>query len=103
MDIRTSGSGILKSIGGIQRSGRLTTIQPDAPLAYLLSTFSPVLMLSIIVGGTVSSGVRRLLLTYSSDNFESVARYADELKQAAVEALAEDAILVALTQVYLAV
>ena len=103
MDIRTSGSGILKSIGGIQRSGRLTTIQPDAPLAYLLSTFSPVLMLSIIVSGPVSSGVRRLLLTYSSGNFESVARYADELKQAAVEALAEDAILMALTQVYHAV
>ena len=35
-----------------------------------------------------------------STNFESVARYADELKQAAVEALAEEAVLVAVTQVY---
>jgi hypothetical protein len=38
-----------------------------------------------------------------STNFERVARYADELKQAAVEALAEEAILVAVTQVYHAV
>ena len=38
-----------------------------------------------------------------STNFESVARYADELKQAAVEALSEEAILVAVTQVYHAV
>jgi hypothetical protein len=38
-----------------------------------------------------------------SINFESVARYADELKQSAVEALAEEAILVAVTQVYNAV
>ena len=35
-----------------------------------------------------------------STNFESVARYADELKQVASEALAEEAILVAVTQVY---
>ena len=35
-----------------------------------------------------------------STNFESVARYADELKQAAVEALAEEAVLVVVTQVY---
>ena len=35
-----------------------------------------------------------------STNFESVARYADELKQVAVEALAEQAVLVAVTQVY---
>ncbi len=38
-----------------------------------------------------------------STNFESVARYADELKHAAFEALAEEAILVAVTQVYHAV
>jgi hypothetical protein len=38
-----------------------------------------------------------------STNLESVARYADELKQAAVEALAEEAVLVAVTQVYHAV
>jgi len=38
-----------------------------------------------------------------STNFESVARYADELKQVAVEALAEEAILVAVTQIYHAV
>lgn len=38
-----------------------------------------------------------------STNFESVARYADELKQVAFEALAEEAILVAVTQVYHAV
>ena len=38
-----------------------------------------------------------------STNFESVARYADELKQAAVEALAEEAVLVAVTQIYHAV
>lgn len=35
-----------------------------------------------------------------STNFESVARYVDELKQAAVEALAEETVLVAVTQVY---
>jgi hypothetical protein len=35
-----------------------------------------------------------------STNFESVARYADELKQAAIEALAEETVLVAVTQVY---
>jgi hypothetical protein len=38
-----------------------------------------------------------------STNFESVARYAAELKQAAGEALAEESILVAATQVYHAV
>jgi hypothetical protein len=38
-----------------------------------------------------------------STNFESVARYADELKQAAIDALAEEAVLVAVTQVYHAV
>jgi hypothetical protein len=38
-----------------------------------------------------------------STNFESVARYADELKQAAVEALAEEAVLVVIAQVYHAV
>ena len=35
-----------------------------------------------------------------SANVESIARYAEELKQAAFEALAEEAILVAVTQVY---
>jgi hypothetical protein len=35
-----------------------------------------------------------------STNFESVARYADELKQAAFRDLAEEAILVVVTQVY---
>ncbi|HEX7314367.1 MAG TPA: hypothetical protein VF297_10615 [Pyrinomonadaceae bacterium] len=38
-----------------------------------------------------------------STNFESVARYADELKEAALEALSEEAVLVAVTQVYHAV
>ena len=38
-----------------------------------------------------------------STNFESVARYADELKQAAIEALSEEAVLVAVSQVYHAV
>jgi hypothetical protein len=38
-----------------------------------------------------------------STNFESVARYADELRRAAAEALAEEAVLVSLTQVYHAV
>lgn len=38
-----------------------------------------------------------------STNFESVAHYADELKQVAVEALAEEAVLVAVTPVYHAV
>ena len=38
-----------------------------------------------------------------STNFETVARYADELKQVAVEALAEESILLAVTQVYHAV
>jgi hypothetical protein len=38
-----------------------------------------------------------------STNFESVARYADELKQAAGEALAEESVLVAATQIYHAV
>ena len=38
-----------------------------------------------------------------STNFESVARYVDELKQAAIDALAEEAVLVAVTQVYHAV
>lgn len=35
-----------------------------------------------------------------STNFESVARYADELKQVAIEALTEESIPVAVTQVY---
>jgi hypothetical protein len=35
-----------------------------------------------------------------STNFESVARYAEELKQAAFESLAEEAVLVVVTQVY---
>ena len=35
-----------------------------------------------------------------STNFESVARYTDELKQAAVAALDEKAVLVAVTQIY---
>lgn len=35
-----------------------------------------------------------------SSNFESIARYADELKQSADEALAEEAVLVTGTQVY---
>jgi hypothetical protein len=38
-----------------------------------------------------------------STNFKSVARYADELKQAAIDALAEEVVLVAVTQVYHAV
>ncbi|HVF68673.1 MAG TPA: hypothetical protein VM914_13470 [Pyrinomonadaceae bacterium] len=38
-----------------------------------------------------------------STNFESVARYTDELKQAAIEALSEEAVLVAVTQLYHAV
>ncbi|MFL6281950.1 MAG: hypothetical protein ACJ74Q_02145 [Pyrinomonadaceae bacterium] len=38
-----------------------------------------------------------------STNFESVARYADELKQVAIDALAEEVVLVAVTQVYHAV
>lgn len=38
-----------------------------------------------------------------STSFESVARYADELKQAAFEALAEETILVAVEQIYHAV
>ena len=38
-----------------------------------------------------------------STNFEGVARYTDELKHAAIEALAEEAVLVAVTQVYHAV
>lgn len=38
-----------------------------------------------------------------STNFESIARYADELGQVAFEALAEESILVAVTQVYHAV
>jgi len=38
-----------------------------------------------------------------SINFESVARYADQLKRVAVDALAEESILVAVTQVYHAV
>jgi hypothetical protein len=38
-----------------------------------------------------------------STNFESVARYAGELKQVAVEALAEETVLVAVSQVYHAV
>ena len=36
-------------------------------------------------------------------NFETVARYANELKQAAAEALTEEAILVTVTQIYHAV
>ncbi len=35
-----------------------------------------------------------------STNFESVARYADGLKQVAIEALDEEAVLVAVAQVY---
>ena len=35
-----------------------------------------------------------------STNFESAARYTDELKRAAVEALSEEAVLVAVTQIY---
>lgn len=35
-----------------------------------------------------------------STNLESVARYADELKQAAFDSLAEEAVLVVVTQVY---
>lgn len=35
-----------------------------------------------------------------STNLESVARYAEELKQAAFESLAEEAILVVVTQIY---
>ncbi len=35
-----------------------------------------------------------------STNFESAARYAHELRQAALDALAEEAVLVALGQVY---
>ncbi len=38
-----------------------------------------------------------------STNFESAARYADELKQAAVEALNEETVLVAVEQIYHAV
>lgn len=38
-----------------------------------------------------------------STNFDRVARYADELKAAAAEALSEEAILVAVTRVYHAV
>ena len=38
-----------------------------------------------------------------STNFEGVARYTDELKHAAIEALAEEAVLVAVIQVYHAV
>ncbi len=51
----------------------------------------------------------RINLTYTdvplalSTNFESVARYSNELKEVAIEALAEEAVLVAVTQVYHAV
>lgn len=38
-----------------------------------------------------------------STNFDRAARYADELKQAAVDVLFEEAVLVAVTQVYHAV
>ncbi len=38
-----------------------------------------------------------------STNFEGVARYVAELKEAAIEALSEEAVLVAVTQVYHAV
>lgn len=38
-----------------------------------------------------------------STNFETVARYADELKRVAFESLSEEAILVVVTQVYHAV
>jgi len=38
-----------------------------------------------------------------STSFESVARYADELKQAAFEALVEETILVVVEQIYHAV
>lgn len=43
-----------------------------------------------------------LPVTLSTD-FEHVARYADHLREAAAEALAEEAVLVAVTQVYHAV
>jgi hypothetical protein len=48
----------------------------------------------------------RINLIYSdlplslSTNFETVARYTEELKQAAVEALAEEAVLVVVIRVY---
>ena len=51
----------------------------------------------------------RINLIYSdlpvalSINFDKVARYAEELKQVSVETLAEEAILVAVTQVYHAI
>jgi hypothetical protein len=35
-----------------------------------------------------------------STNFDTAARYANQLKQVAIEALAEEAVLVAVTQVY---
>jgi hypothetical protein len=38
-----------------------------------------------------------------STNYQSVARYTDELKQVAVEALAEETVLVAVIQIYHAV
>lgn len=38
-----------------------------------------------------------------STNFQSVARYADELKKVVVEALAEETVLVAVIQIYHAV
>jgi hypothetical protein len=56
-----------------------------------------------------SLGVRtpdRINLIYTdlpialSTNFEIIARYADELKQAAFEDLAEEAVLVVVTQIY---
>ena len=56
-----------------------------------------------------NAGVRiqdRMNLIYTdlplalSTNFDSVARYADELKQAAFKDLAEEAVLVVVTQVY---
>jgi hypothetical protein len=56
-----------------------------------------------------SAGVKtpdRINLIYTdlpmalSTNFESVARYADEIKQVAIEALAEEAVLVVVTQIY---
>ncbi|MGA9994297.1 MAG: hypothetical protein WBP93_02730 [Pyrinomonadaceae bacterium] len=43
------------------------------------------------------------LPTALTTNFESLARYSDELKEAAFESLMEEAILVVVTQVYHAV
>jgi hypothetical protein len=69
---------------------------------------------STIVGGLEGSylsiaGVKtpdRINLIYTdlplalSTNFDSVARYAEELKQVAADALSEEALLVTVTQIY---